>query len=369
MDRDEAIKLLIGGEEGIKQWNQLRESGLAIPHLANADLSGSNLTGVNLFGANLRRANLGKANLREANLSEANLSEASLSQAYLHYAHLCHAVLEHSFLGGAYFSGANLANARLCHAESSGAFFDKADLSGADISDTLMRGTTFRGANLRGAKFLRANLVESNLLGVEVDSATRFDNARVDGCHIYRHTLESLADYGGLAPGDRMRMRIVDGLAVLRRSYSGFMQWLHLVALTVFLFPYAWFIITHWVVARFNLDAVQVIPFWKAILRFIWNGGVRWELGWDLNVLPFSMFVVALLYNLLRLILLWKTKTLELQEQASGLPVPFTLLGWWGRLYRASLVGLYINLLAVLVHTCHFLMQEIPINQTPLLPG
>lgn len=424
MDRDEAIRLLTGGEEGIKQWNDLRDSGTAIPSLANADLSGADLTGVNLTDADLINANLNharlekailtgaqlagadlqvallsnatlhRANLRGANLASAILPgahldettlveadlrmaklrnarflRANLTGADLRRAHLSHAVLQKSVLEGARFSEADLTKAQLNHARGEGLIFEKADLSQADISDAQMANSDLRGANLRGAKFLRANLVESNLLDVQVDSATRFDDARVDGCRIYRHTLESLANYGGLASGDRMRMRIVDGLAVLRRSYSGFTQWLHLIALTVFLFPYAWFIVTHWVVARFNLDAVEVIPFWKAILRFIWNGGVHWEVGWDWNALPFSMFVVALLYNVLRLILLWKTKTLELQEQASGLPVPFTLLGWWGRLYRASIVGLYINLLAVLAHTCHFLMQEIPISQSPLPPG
>ncbi len=45
-------------------------------------------------------------------------------------------------------------------------------------------------------------------------------------------------NYGGLTQGDRMEMEIEDGVALLRASYSGFLQWLHLFALATFLFPY-----------------------------------------------------------------------------------------------------------------------------------
>ena len=38
MDRDEALKLLKGGEEGIREWNQWRLSTPPIPDLSNANL-------------------------------------------------------------------------------------------------------------------------------------------------------------------------------------------------------------------------------------------------------------------------------------------------------------------------------------------
>ncbi len=37
MDRDEALKLLRGGEDGVKEWNRRRKKGEAIPILSGAD--------------------------------------------------------------------------------------------------------------------------------------------------------------------------------------------------------------------------------------------------------------------------------------------------------------------------------------------
>jgi hypothetical protein len=68
MDRDEAIKLLTGGQEGIAEWNQRRESGEGIPELSEVNLSGASLSGVDLSEAFLRGADLSEANLSEANL-------------------------------------------------------------------------------------------------------------------------------------------------------------------------------------------------------------------------------------------------------------------------------------------------------------
>jgi hypothetical protein len=39
MDRDEALRLLKGGEEGVKEWNRRREAGEAIPDLSHANLT------------------------------------------------------------------------------------------------------------------------------------------------------------------------------------------------------------------------------------------------------------------------------------------------------------------------------------------
>ena len=81
MDRDEALKLLKSGEEGIREWNQRRRADEAIPDLTEADLPGANLSDANLGGAILSYADLRGANLRGANLREAHLSYAILSGA------------------------------------------------------------------------------------------------------------------------------------------------------------------------------------------------------------------------------------------------------------------------------------------------
>jgi hypothetical protein len=71
MDRDEAIRLLRGGPDGVREWNQWRERDEEIPDLSGAELG----------GAHLRRAHLSGAVLSGAVLSRADLSEADLGSA------------------------------------------------------------------------------------------------------------------------------------------------------------------------------------------------------------------------------------------------------------------------------------------------
>jgi len=48
MDRDEALKLLKGGPEGVAEWNRLLEAKESIPELDGADLRGASLNEVDL---------------------------------------------------------------------------------------------------------------------------------------------------------------------------------------------------------------------------------------------------------------------------------------------------------------------------------
>ena len=108
MDRDEALKLLKSGEEGIREWNQRRRADEAIPDLTEADLPGANLSDANLGGADLSHADLSDANLGGAILSYADLRGANLRGANLREAHLSYAILS-----GAILSEADLGDA-LC---------------------------------------------------------------------------------------------------------------------------------------------------------------------------------------------------------------------------------------------------------------
>jgi uncharacterized protein YjbI with pentapeptide repeats len=141
MDRDEAMRLLRGGEVGIDEWNRRRraiesENFLAIDletaeghpsHLVGADLAGVHLAGVHLArvylawavltGANLARANLGGADLGGADLTRANLTRANLM--------------------GADLTGAVLAGADLTGAACSGTSFNDMDLSTAKGLDAI----------------------------------------------------------------------------------------------------------------------------------------------------------------------------------------------------------------------------------------
>ena len=158
-----------------------------------------------------------------------------------------------------------------------------------------------------------------------------------------------------------MTMKIVDGVATLRAYYSGFLQWIHLTALAVFVFPYAWFVTRYCSAARFTPQEYgDWIPLWTALLRYIWSGGMEWETEWRFHW-SFVLFVVALGYNCLRLVLFCKTKQLELHQEASGLPVLFTLEhSWWGTVFKIANVLMVLNIAAIAANTIHFLTQKIP---------
>jgi hypothetical protein len=194
MDRDEALRLLTGGPDGVAEWNKRRESGETIPDLHEADLGWANLSEANLFGANLSEANLNTANLRGADLNRANLSEAYLSGANLSEASLYWADLGGANLGGANLSGANLgladlSEANLGWANLGGAKFSGANLSGADLSGANLSGANLFGAHLNGANLNLADLTRADFRLYEprsikqliplVSPCVRFDGNRI----------------------------------------------------------------------------------------------------------------------------------------------------------------------------------------------
>ncbi len=339
MTRDEQVKML---KRDVAEWNAWRASKNPKPiDLTDADLqsvdldravlNGAHLSGATLIGAKLSRAKLSGARLTNANLGNANLFGADLSDANLNDANL---------------NGASLGSAKL-----SGAKLNRASLGSADLA----------GADLLGTEFVEAHLSDANLANAKVNYMTSFKGATVIRCRIERHTLESLQDYGGLTPGDRMNMTIVDGVATLRSAYSGFQQWMHLTALLAFLAPYVYFVTVSLIREHFQLaPGAPQAQLRIALARFIWNGGQQLA-GWHLDALSMTWFLFSLLYNVLRGFLLWKTKKLELHEQASGLPAPFSLSGWWKRLYLAATWGFWINLAVVAAHTWHFLGTWVPL--------
>jgi uncharacterized protein YjbI with pentapeptide repeats len=85
MDRDEALRLLRGGPDGVAEWNRLRSSEI---DLVAIDLRGADLSGADLRGAVLREADLRGADLSEADLSGAVLVVSDLSGAKLRDCHI-----------------------------------------------------------------------------------------------------------------------------------------------------------------------------------------------------------------------------------------------------------------------------------------
>ena len=318
-------------KQGVAEWNAWRSKNQNV----RPDLSGADLRGIALF-VNVGEVKLRRVNLRMVNLSKADLSDVDLREADLWESDVSEANLR----------GANLRDAIL-----QGTNFSKTDLRGADLRSKNMGNSILQRSDLRGAKF---------------SSVTNLRGADVYGAKINRYDLECLENYGGLTQGDRMEMEIEDGVALLRASYSGFLQWLHMFALVAFLFPYAWFVTSQWSKARFLAVPDDTwLPLWKALGLFIFNGGVDWHLGPNMHW-SFVAFLFLLAYNILRGVLLWKTKSLELRQDSSGLPVRFSLpknsWSWpWGTLFQLARWGFYFNLAVVLLNTGHFFTQKIPI--------
>jgi TIR domain/Pentapeptide repeats (8 copies) len=154
MNRDEALKLLKGGREGIREWNRRRAARESVPDLSKvdlggADLYGADLSGGKLYGANLNEADLRRADLRAAHLNEANLSCADLSAANLHSANLSAANLRAANLYGADLSAANLGEACLVATD-----FHATAVAESDFSRAFCYATKFSNVDLSGVKGL-----------------------------------------------------------------------------------------------------------------------------------------------------------------------------------------------------------------------
>jgi hypothetical protein len=151
MDRDEALRLLRGGPEGVKEWNRRRKVGEIIPDLFKANLLESHLIRADLFEAQLSRADLSMASLSMANLSQANLTGADFIEADLSGSDLSGADFSGAKLGGAKLNGANLGGTYL-----GGAYLNAADLTGADLNRALCNATVFANVDLSTAKGLES---------------------------------------------------------------------------------------------------------------------------------------------------------------------------------------------------------------------
>jgi uncharacterized protein YjbI with pentapeptide repeats len=175
MDRDEAIRLLKGGPDGVREWNERRGRGEGIPdlrgaHLAGARLGRADLPGAHLVAAELHRAVLSGVDLRGADLAGARLGEADLAGAHLERAHLGGADLAGAFLGCAHLVEADLRDARL-----SGAVLIGADLSGANLGGANLIGARLGGANLSGADLSGANLGGASMVQTDLRGAKLHD--------------------------------------------------------------------------------------------------------------------------------------------------------------------------------------------------
>jgi uncharacterized protein YjbI with pentapeptide repeats len=221
VDRDEALKLLRGGPEGVEEWNRRRSASDVFGDLAGIDLSGAHVNKAGrITGAVLRKAVLSQVNLRGADLTEADLTEADLRGADLLKANLCGATLEGADLRGADLRGADLTeyhyadpdldfdsrgfltHSRSVEANLAGARLDKVRLDEADLSKARFTGAILTEAVLTGAVLSEADLSEANLTGADLRSAD------LGGARLYRANLTG-AKLGGAKLGGASLWRAV----------------------------------------------------------------------------------------------------------------------------------------------------------------
>lgn len=259
------------------------------------------------------------------------------------------------------FDRANLKGTKWTECTIPSSRFVNANLNRAEFHHCDLSNSHFDRADLRNAKFTSSRLCRCSMIGIKVNKGTSFEEVDVEACRIENFTLRSLNEFGKLSEGDRMTMEIVDGVAILRSAYSGFWHWIHLFALVLFLLPYAWFIGEQWTRAKFLPSSSQgTVTLLEAVARFVVNGGRDWQEGFFPNYFAIFLFTFALIYNVIRAVLLGKTKQLELKQEAIGLPVRFSLIGGWGRVYSTGRILFWCNLAVVLAHTVRFLMQRVP---------
>jgi uncharacterized protein YjbI with pentapeptide repeats len=335
----------------------LRSTGLREAVLESASLENASLEGVDMSSLVATRANFSGSSLRSCNLDGARLLGANFSRARFHDSQLHNSDLSEANLEQSAFENVQFDGTKFGHVNLAGLVFIRSAFADSDLSNRSLRGAKFSATRFRGVKF-----DGSDLQGLEVDDQTNFTMCTFTGATIERNTLDSLSTDGGLTMGQLRSMRVVDGLSELRSNYSGHWQWLHLIALTVFLFPYVLYAF------KLSLEAepVCVAPGCSTIASQLWlfvktGGKMDNAIAW----MPFLIFWFSLMYNALRFVLLAKTKALELSATTAGFAPKFSLDDLavpglsWRRLLKAAKVGFFVNVVLVLLHLWHFMQMYV----------
>jgi hypothetical protein len=244
------------------------------------------------------------------------------------------------------FQDAHLDNANLRAVVAVRAIFTKANLADSDL-----RGSDFRDARFNGAK-----LQGADLRGCCFSTGTNLNGAQVGGAKIDRQALRMLgANRGGLTDGDIASMHIHDDLVKLTTGFGGFWSVLHLLALSIFILPYAAFAVRKYIEAQVVVCTTECIPLREAIWAYIASGG---RPGGQDNI-ALVIFSLLLVYNFFRATLVYKAQSLRLAESVAGFPTMFTLRGYWRIAYYGCQILVWVNLALVLVHAFNFLDMRV----------
>lgn len=251
-------------------------------------------------------------------------------------------------------------------------------LAGSNFQGAEFNNSNFQGCILTDADFSAAQFEHTDFTGCRFNTGTDFSRSALLGSKFDKFGLYSMNNNGGsnsgISQGMLMDMEITDDVSVLRQAYGGVNFLLHLIFLGAFIFPYAWFAFQRYGEARFVDGSTECyITLLEAMARYVFNGGLNWQQGYAFHW-TFCTFIVALIYNILRWLMLRKTVQLELSEKARGLPARFSLsdeirifgLGTkikWHLLNNVSKFLFWIQLGVLGLSSYHFLSMRIPIVQ------
>ena len=329
------LRLMEMIEEGVDHWNENRPSerqrGQTWDLQKCIDLSGLDFSHRNLSGIDFENTNLKGTKFDGTNLSGSILIKVTADK-------------------NTSFKGATLDKS----------VFDSATLNCVDFENA-----TFIEANLSNTRFYQANLKNVDLTKVIVNERTRFDYINeCENCKIEKITLNNLekkdGNIGGFYNSELKRMSIEDDFGKLKLSFSGFWTSLHLFSLSLFIFPYTFFLFKLWSIS-YGFNLFEPMPattytigemFWE----YIYSAGA---LDGKFSYLSLIVFTLVL-YNLCRVVLLWKTLTMEHLEEVTGLTNDyFKLNWWWGTLYKIVTFGMAINLILIFINTINFLSRPL----------
>jgi len=341
--------------DGVDSWNKWREQfNKEQPNLSNLNLQ-NNEKLKNLFynketqrfliqGYNFTNTNLKNSNLWPTDFKDCNFRGADLSGAMVY-----HCIFENCSFGPA-------EKAIEDKKEATGVLSKTDHTEFSSIACKLNRTVLF------GASFIRTSLCYVDMTTVLLDEATKLETASVINTRISRQVLERMKDNGGLTIGRRRQMIIEDDVMTLRLSFSGFWNKLHFLAMSIFLAPYIWFLAKQWFFANIGEEEQtdHSSPILTNLFRFIISGGDTWR-DCQPAFLPVCLFLLALIYNAVRSLLLFKSITLEHKQTIQGFYPEFTLTGKWKALYQSYKFLGIIAIAVLVIHSFMFLIKRVPL--------
>jgi len=143
MTREEAIRLLKGGPEGVQEWNRRRENDTSRLDLCGADFSNTTITQAVLSNVDLASANFSGANLRSIELVDCDMSSVSLIRANIGML-----IAVNTCFRKTLFDGATIESSAVASCDMSETSFILAKLHRVNVQDTEMGHSVFSEALL-----------------------------------------------------------------------------------------------------------------------------------------------------------------------------------------------------------------------------